>query len=92
MSSRSSTRWVSEMHVLCSLPMRADALAMSDCCRESAVGAVYDGSAYMYRCAKHLDIVTNFGGRTKTHRVTGPFVAELPADDEPPGANDSDTQ
>jgi hypothetical protein len=81
-SSRNS-RWVSERHVLCSLPIRRDALAMSDCCRASAVGAVYDErtKAYLYRCQSHLEIVTNFGGSDGLTQILGPVFAELP---EPP--------
>jgi hypothetical protein len=76
----SQSRWVSEMCVLCSLALRHDALAMSDCCRAPAVGAVYDErvDAYLYRCSSHLEIVTNFGGPTKTEQIVGPTVAELP--------------
>jgi hypothetical protein len=68
------------MFVLCSLPLRHDAIAMSDCCRASAVGAVYDErtKAYLYRCKSHLEIVTNFGGPTGTEQIIGPTFAEVP--------------
>jgi hypothetical protein len=76
----SQSRWVSEMHVQCSLPKRADAIAMSDCCREIASGAVYDPAqkAYLYRCRTHMGLITLFGGPDKNEWVTGESFAEIP--------------
>lgn len=46
---------VKDLYVQCSYPLREPAVAMSDCCRQSATSAVEDpyGVNFYYRCNKH---------------------------------------
>lgn len=74
-----SARNVAQMYVLCSLPMRPDAMAASDNCGKLAVGAVQnERGEYVYRCHQHLGLVTTYGGAGKNEWITGPSVFVIP--------------
>jgi hypothetical protein len=80
MTAEAESKQVYQMRVLCSLEMRPDALAMSDCCREPAVAAVRNEAGdYLYRCFKHRATVTRFGGPDKNQTIVGRYVTRLPA-------------
>jgi hypothetical protein len=73
-------RLVSEMFVKCSLPVRPDAMAASDCCGYPAVSAVVlpDDNSLMYRCHAHWGIVTLWGGENGREIIRGEVVEEVP--------------
>ncbi len=49
---------VADLYGQCSFPMRADAIAMSDCCHRSATSAVeYPSGDKYWRCTKHRGMI-----------------------------------
>lgn len=47
---------VKDLYVQCSYPLREPAVAMSDCCRQSATSAVEHGVNFYYRCNEHYGL------------------------------------